>query len=137
LQDAGPSHFDGRGPEAGAAPALDLAHLARQCFGDTELEMDLLRQFRSLSLGLAGRLAEDVRLPRHAKADLAHRLRGSALAVGAAKVARAAAVVEDCARAATLADAGRPASAGEWPQAVGALSAAVAEAAAEIDRLLG
>ncbi len=130
---------DRDGLDAGArdGPALDLAHLTRQCSGDQGLEIELLLQFRTQSLRLAVELVEDVRLPPGAKADLAHRLRGSALAVGAGRVARAAAVVEACARAAPQGGSERSTPDVELSQAIGALRAAVADAAAEIDRLQG
>ena len=68
---------------------IDLVHLARQTEGDESLEAELLAMFDRQSVKLAERvkLAD---LPRRARADIAHRLRGSALAIGAFAVARAA-----------------------------------------------
>ena len=62
------------------------------------------------------------------KANIAHNLRGSALAVGAGRVARAAAAIEDTARVRHSAIS---------PEAIIAIEAAAAEAVAEIERLLG
>jgi HPt (histidine-containing phosphotransfer) domain-containing protein len=107
--------------------ALDLAHLARQCLGDHELEAELLLQFRTQALRLAAELAEDDRLPPTARADVAHRLKGSALAVGAPAVAHAAEAVEACGRAGGQPD--------EMSQAIARLTEAVSRAAAEIARL--
>ena len=113
-----------RNPPDGAA--LDLDHLAGQCLGDRDLEAELLSLFRAQAIALAAELASD-RLSPSAGADIAHRLRGSALAVGAFAVARAAEAVEACGR-----DAG---GAVEMSQAIAALGDAVSRAAAEIDRL--
>src|ERR1700761_4706679 len=72
---------------------LDLVHLARQTDGDEALEAELLAMFDAQ----AEKLAERVKLTdlsRRARGDVAHRLKGSALAVGAFAVARAAAELE-------------------------------------------
>ncbi len=98
---------------------LDLAHLSRQCFGDKSLEIELLLQFRIQSLSIA----------TQSTADLAHRLRGSALAIGAGKVARAAATVEERGRA------GGHSRSAEMARAISDLRDAVTEAVVEIDRL--
>ncbi len=74
-------------------PAIDLVHLARQSDGDDALETELLGMFDAQSAKLAARL----QLPEvgaQAKADIAHRLKGSALAVGAWRVAEAATATE-------------------------------------------
>lgn len=75
--------------------ALDLAHLARQTGGDLSLERELLDLFRTR----APELVEKMRLLAGASqnlavCDLAHQLRGSALALGADSVAAAAETVE-------------------------------------------
>ena len=72
-----------------------------------------------------------------AKADVAHRLRGSALAIGAFPVADAAAAVEDAGRAGARRGPEGPEQAVELSQAIADLSEAVAQAVAEIDRLPG
>jgi HPt (histidine-containing phosphotransfer) domain-containing protein len=108
------------------APPLDLEHLSRQCLGDRDLMTELMTLFQAQARALAAQLAGE-RLAPAAKADVAHRLRGSSLAVGAFAVARAAAAVEACGR--------DGAGVVEMSQAVAALGEAVSRAAAEIDRL--
>jgi HPt (histidine-containing phosphotransfer) domain-containing protein len=113
-------------------PALDLVHLSRQCQGDPELEAELLGLFNLQLRGLSAQLSDLATSTPELRAKFAHRLRGSALAVGAGRVARAAKGIEDKALTAP-----EPARA-EGPylevlsQAVAALEAAVAEAVAEI-----
>lgn len=90
---------DRHGPDApsGEAALLDRAHLDRQTFGDAELAGELLGLFagqcRTL---LPGILARD--RPASERADLAHTLKGSALGVGADRIARIAADIEDALR---------------------------------------
>ncbi len=71
---------------------IDLVHLARQTMGDKALEIDVLqlfaRQIRESMKELAGAKGA-------ARAAAAHRLKGSAAAVGATEVARTAALLED------------------------------------------
>jgi HPt (histidine-containing phosphotransfer) domain-containing protein len=120
-------------PAEGAA--LDLTHLARQCLGDRDLMAELLCMFRTEAQRIAAELAGDG-LSSAAQADIAHRLRGSALVVGASAVARAAEGVETFGTAAAQADhegAGRRPV--EMSQAIATLVEAVCEAAAEIARL--
>ncbi len=72
-------------------PPIDLVHLSRQCQGDQSLGEELLGLFRRLAGAEAARLSD----PKFAlKAEVAHKLRGSALAIGAGRVARAAEAVE-------------------------------------------
>ena len=116
---------------------LDLVHLARQCLGDRELEDELLRLFRAQSQTLTAQLSDPSQLSLESKANIAHKLRGSALAVGARRVAGAALRIEELAL-----------SAGDRPRldiddrvaearALLALLFAVTEANAEIDRIRG
>ena len=114
----------------GFDPPLDLVHLARQCLGDHELEAELLQLFRQQAPALMARLSGSPHLSLDAKAKIAHMLRGSALAVGAGRVAGAARRIEELASAA-----GEQGSA--EARAIAALLSAVAEALSEIDRIRG
>jgi HPt (histidine-containing phosphotransfer) domain-containing protein len=78
---------------ASPEPAIDLVHLARQSDGDEALEAELLALFDRQAAHCAQRLA-DAGLPSRTRADIAHTLRGSALAIGAARVAAAAEALE-------------------------------------------
>ena len=74
-----------------AAAAIDRVHLAQMTLGDRKLERELLRLFEQQ----AGLLIARMRASEPATvATLAHTLKGSALGVGAANVARAAAATE-------------------------------------------
>jgi HPt (histidine-containing phosphotransfer) domain-containing protein len=99
--------------------AIDFVHLARQTEGDEALKAELLALFERQAARALQKLA-DPALPEGARADLAHRLKGSALAIGAGRVAAAAEAVE-------IASGSR-----EWTPAILALSLAVAEACAAI-----
>jgi HPt (histidine-containing phosphotransfer) domain-containing protein len=109
-------------------PPLDLVHLARQCLGDRELEAELLQLFQLQAPALLARLCGSPPLSSDAKAGVAHTLRGSALAVGAGRVAGAAWRIEE------LASAEGDQSSAET-SAIAALLSAVSEALTEIDRL--
>jgi HPt (histidine-containing phosphotransfer) domain-containing protein len=110
-------------------PAIDLVHLARQTMGDEALEIELLELFDSQSARivaqLAGAQAKDAKL----RGDLAHTLRGSALAIGAGRVARTAQAYE------ALQNERSPRQSAV-NAALAALTGAVAEARAAIARLL-
>jgi chemotaxis protein histidine kinase CheA len=114
----------------GRDPPLDLVHLARQCLGDQDLETELLGLFRLQAPALTAQLSGSPPSSLESKARIAHTLRGSALAVGAGRVASAAWRVEELALAA-----GDQSSA-EAP-AIAALLSAVDEALTEIDRIRG
>jgi len=120
---------DGGALPAAAAgePPVDLVHLARQTDGDTALQQELLALFDRQSASLLA-LACDPSAERRRRADAAHQLKGSALAMGAGAVARAAAVVE-----ATLAEGSAGPEAVE--SALAALSVAVAAARAAVTKL--
>jgi HPt (histidine-containing phosphotransfer) domain-containing protein len=83
---------DFNAPAAGE-PAIDLVHLARQTDNDSALEEELLRLFDRQSASLLAQLSAEG-APGRRGAEAAHMLRGSALAVGAWGVARAAEAVE-------------------------------------------
>lgn len=77
-----------------ASATIDLVHLARQSLGDRALETELLVMFERQAHQIIDRLCE---IPLHigtGRAELAHALahtlKGSALAVGARRVASAA-----------------------------------------------
>jgi len=111
------------------APVIDPAHLARQTLGDPAFEAELLALFESQSARITAQLtalgAGDAKL----RGDLAHTLRGSALAIGAFRVARAAQAYE------TACAAGSPGAACAGA-ALDELIDAVAQARAAVARLL-
>jgi HPt (histidine-containing phosphotransfer) domain-containing protein len=75
---------------------LDLVHLARQTLGDRDLECEVLRLFAVQSASMMQRLGA---LPAEEKRLVAHTLKGSARAIGAWRVASAAATIEEAAEA--------------------------------------
>ncbi len=110
-------------------PAIDLVHLARQTDNDPALEEELLVLFDRQSANLLAQLSVDD-APRRGRADAAHTLRGSALALGAWAVARAAGTLESSLVSGH-------ADKFEIDRAVAALAGAVGEARAAIARLRG
>jgi HPt (histidine-containing phosphotransfer) domain-containing protein len=88
-------------PVAGAqAPIIDLVHLSRQTLGDAGLENELLRLFFVQAQQYAAWLEESFTPDDGLKrADLTHRLKGSAGAIGAFPLAAAAEAYEDALRA--------------------------------------
>ena len=79
------------------APLLDRAHLDAQTFGDAALARELLGLFADQCRRLLPGIGDAERPPGE-RADLAHTLKGSALGVGAARVAGAAAAIETALR---------------------------------------
>src|SRR3954465_4768013 len=84
--------------DAGEAPSLapedrpiDLVHLARTTLGERTLEREVLQLFDRQASLLIERMQT---APADALPALAHTLKGSARAIGAAHVARAAEAVE-------------------------------------------
>jgi chemotaxis protein histidine kinase CheA len=118
-------------------PPLDLVHLARHCLGDRELEDELLGLFRRQARTLTAELSDPSLLSLESKGKIAHKLRGSALAVGARRVASAAWRIEEL--AAVAADRPGPDmnDRGAEARAVLALLFAMTEAVAEIERICG
>jgi HPt (histidine-containing phosphotransfer) domain-containing protein len=120
------SHSSPPGAAAGEPP-VDLVHLARQTDGDAALQQELLALFDKQSASLLD-IASDRSAERRRRADAAHQLKGSALAMGAGAVARAAAAVE-------TALSGGPAGPGAPEGALAGLAAAVAAARAAVAKL--
>jgi HPt (histidine-containing phosphotransfer) domain-containing protein len=115
--------FDGDDSE----PAIDLVHLSRQTLSDQALEVELLDLFERQSARIIAQLRQPDAGDAKIRGDLAHMLRGSALAVGAGRVARSAQIYEaSCA-----------APRGSAGAALDALAETVAEARAAIAQLLG
>jgi|GEM_PF-2425964 len=85
MLDSSPAAYD---------PPLDLVHLSRQCLGDHELEGELLGMFRLQAQAVVAELSGSAPLPLQSKARIAHKICGSALAVGAHRVAGAASHIE-------------------------------------------
>ncbi len=80
-------------------PIIDLVHLSRQTLGDGALESELLRLFVVQAQQYAAWLEEAFAPGEAAKrADLTHRLKGSACAIGAFPLAEAAESYEDALR---------------------------------------
>ncbi len=77
---------------------FDRHHLASQTGGDAALQREILTLFTDQSTAILSAL-DDPAAPPLARADLAHKLTGSATAVGAFALAEAAAAVEAEARA--------------------------------------
>lgn len=105
------------------APVLDLVHLSRQTFGDHALETELLTLFDRQ----AGHFAERLRGPSsvddaRGRIELTHMMKGSASAVGAFGVARAAEAYEAALRAGGLHAAGCETLLGEIDKARAAIA---------------
>ncbi len=109
--------------------AIDLVHLARQTDGDEALEAELLALFDRQLASLAPKMA-DGEIPRRARADLVHMLRGSALTMGATRVAAAAEALEIAFESGSSADC-------EPKSEIEQLTLAVAEARAAIANFRG
>jgi HPt (histidine-containing phosphotransfer) domain-containing protein len=97
---SGSIHSSEAASRAETASPIDLVHLARQTMGDRALEMELLALFDRQAGEIADRLS--IAETGGASADLAHKLKGSARAIGAGAVAAAADNYEHGARAGLL-----------------------------------
>src|ERR1700691_2269812 len=80
----GHADFAGEG-DAASEPVIDLVHLARQTLSDQTLEVELLDLFERQSARIVAQLRETRAGDAKTRGDLAHTLRGSALAVGAGR----------------------------------------------------
>ncbi len=140
LRTAGPAEtVSDQGPltECDRDPPLDLIHLARQCEGDRELEDELLGLFRLQSRALAAQVSEALPASLESMAKAAHKLCGSALAIGAWRVAGAARGIEERASAVHPRASPSPKENAALARAIAALEATVDEAVAEIERIRG
>jgi HPt (histidine-containing phosphotransfer) domain-containing protein len=106
-----------------SAQILDLSHLAAQTGGDHALQREILTLFVRQSREILVLLRDDAALPQ-ARADLAHKLKGSARTVGAFGLAEEAEAVETGLRA------------GDTPPVLDDLAAAIDAAAAGVSRYL-
>jgi HPt (histidine-containing phosphotransfer) domain-containing protein len=101
---------------------IDFDHLGRMTLGDALLEHEVLAMFSAQAVGLMRALAT---LPTDAGA-LAHKLKGSARAIGAFKVADAAGRLETAITK----------NSDDLPEALAELQDAVAQARTAIDAIL-
>lgn len=76
---------------------IDHAHLTRQTFGDAELARELLGLFAEQCRRLVPGIADDA-LPDAERADLAHTLKGSAMGIGAVRIADLCGMIEGALR---------------------------------------
>jgi HPt (histidine-containing phosphotransfer) domain-containing protein len=128
-----PRMIDSRTGFGGATDCpIDLVHLARQTMGDRALEVELLALFDRQAAQIAQKLgaedtgaAQDSDATKSWRADLAHKLKGSARAIGAHGVAAAAENYEHCARTGIL----QPVDAALLVEAVAEVRAALRELA--------
>ena len=74
----------GEGCETSGKRPIDLDHLARQTFGDRELEAEVLTKFCHQAKSVADRMAG---ADEKTRVTLAHTLKGSARGVGATALA--------------------------------------------------
>lgn len=102
---------------------IDHAHLSAQTFGDQGLARELLALFEDQCRRLVPGIVAGG-LGRAERADLAHTLKGSALGVGAQRIAGLAAAIENDLRA------GRDAGADTLSDLAGAVDETLAEIAA-------
>ena len=115
--------------EIAGEPIIDLVHLARQTLSDQTLEVELLDLFERQSARIVAQLLDMRDADAKIRGDLAHTLRGSALSIGAGRVARAAQLYETACVSGLRG--------GALSATLNALADAVAEARATIAQLLG
>src|SRR2546423_15069342 len=87
MTELSPPPRDWLSPSASIERPIDLVHLARMTLGERSLEREVLQLFDRQAMILMERMQA---APVEAVPTLAHRLKGSARAIGAAHVARAA-----------------------------------------------
>ena len=75
-------------------PVIDFAHLARQTLDDRALANELLALFENQAARITAQLVALGAGEAKTRADLAHTLKGSALAIGAGRAARLAQAYE-------------------------------------------
>jgi len=109
-------------------PTLDFHHLTAQTLGDENLEHQLLTLFRAQARQILSSLQNSGFGAAEVNTDFAHLLKGSALAIGATRVAAMAAAYENLVSASNQAPA---------LIALEALAEAVRDTIAEIDRHIG
>lgn len=109
-------------------PTLDFRYLAAQTLGDENLEYQLLTLFRAQARQILLSLQNSGFDPVEVNTGFAHLLKGSALAIGATRVAAMAAAYENLVSAPNHAPAA---------SALEALADAVRETISEIDRHIG
>ncbi len=85
-----PDNASGAGNAAGRP--IDLDHIARQTMGDKALELEVLQLFARQARASMKDLSE---CTGQARSDAAHRLKGSAQAVGAIRVSQTTQTLED------------------------------------------
>lgn len=115
--------FESAPGEAAETVVIDRGHLSRMTFGDHSLEREVLQLFDRQAELLMGRMRA---CEPAAVATLAHTLKGSAVGIGARRVARAAGAAE-------LAASRTP---DECSLAIAELAQTVEEARAQIEGLL-
>jgi hypothetical protein len=109
-------------------PTLDLGHLSSQTLGDAALQRQLLTLFRAQARQIVDGLQNAAFASAQVNADFAHLLKGSALAIGATRVAAMAAAYGNLIVAPNQ---------GSAAIALEALAEAVTDAIAAIDRHIG
>jgi HPt (histidine-containing phosphotransfer) domain-containing protein len=91
MTELSPATREPAGPRATLERPIDLVHLARMTLGERSLEREVLQLFDRQAAILVERMQT---APAEALGALAHTLKGSARAIGAARVARAAEALE-------------------------------------------
>ena len=84
----------GQQQQSAGGVVLDLSHLETQTMGSTDLAREVLRLFLDQASELMARLAD----PAERRADVAHKLVGSARGIGLPAVAATAAALEQALR---------------------------------------